>query len=186
MLKGGEKGAARRSSSPSFVDFRRAVEEGNPRTVGRLLLKQSSLALSGWARAEGDAHVLSALKWACCHGHAVVASLLLEHGADPSSPDECSALEETVIKGHTSVVEVLLKQPRVRAPGVLNSRFEEGCTPLWRAACAGHAGIVRQLLRAGADVNLASEYGRTPLDVARLAGREECARLLQVSTRTDS
>ena len=49
----------------------------------------------------------------------------------------------------------------------LNSRCLQGKTALHLAVEGGNAGVVEELVRAGADVNLRCETGETPADVAR-------------------
>ncbi len=47
---------------------------------------------------------------------------------------------------------------------------KKGWTPLWIAACHGHVEIADLLLKFGAEVDVASEDGSTPLDQAALIG----------------
>ena len=63
-------------------------------------------------------------------------------------------------------------------PGSVNAR-SNGQTPLMLAAgCRGHAGIVKVLVAAGADVNAASRFGWTALLNACSSGCLKSARLL--------
>jgi ankyrin repeat protein len=63
-------------------------------------------------------------------------------------------------------------------PGSVNARDVYGSTSLMSASFHGHAGIVKALLTAGADLNAASNTGWTALMWACRFGRLESARLL--------
>ena len=63
-------------------------------------------------------------------------------------------------------------------PGSVEARDSAGSTPLMWASYRGHAGIVKALLAAGADVNAAKNNGWTALIYACFYGRLESARLL--------
>jgi len=66
-------------------------------------------------------------------------------------------------------------------PGSVEARGSYGCTPLMRASLNGHAGIVKALLAAGADVNAANNHGGTALIMACYFGHLEAARALVAS-----
>ena len=63
-------------------------------------------------------------------------------------------------------------------PGSVDARTVGGETPLIKASRCVHAGIVKTLLAAGADVNAANNNGETALIWACYRGHQESARLL--------
>ena len=61
----------------------------------------------------------------------------------------------------------------------MNQADNEGATPVFRAAEAGHGKCVELLLRKpGAAVNQVNNYGETPLLIATMEGREKCVQQL--------
>ena len=76
--------------------------------------------------------------------------------------------------GHEDVVELLLHAPDID----INARKHSGPTSLYLAAQKNIPGIVEQLLKRGADVNLATNDGSTPLCCAVDRGHVEVVRLL--------
>ena len=66
-------------------------------------------------------------------------------------------------------------------PGSVEARDDDGSTPLIDASFYGHAGIVKALLAAGADVNAAINNGETALIFACYFGHLEAARALVAS-----
>ena len=105
-------------------------------------------------------------------GHAGVARLLLEHGADAKAQDgdKSTPLLLASRGGHAEVARVLLKHgvdPEVQD--------EDGWSPLEVASFHGHVEVARVLLEHGADVKNRDTDNRTPLYYTR---REEIARFL--------
>ena len=66
-------------------------------------------------------------------------------------------------------------------PGSVDAREADGWTPLMYAGIKGHAGIVKALLAAGADVNAANNQGSTVLIFACVHSHLEAARALVAS-----
>jgi ankyrin repeat protein len=90
------------------------------------------------------------LSAAAAGGHAAVAKLLLDAGADPNLPDSWKAmppngtpLENACANGHLAVAKLLLDRG-----AEVNRRGHK--TPLWMAAAHGHPEVVELLLRSGA------------------------------------
>ena len=61
----------------------------------------------------------------------------------------------------------------------VNTRAEDGLTPIHFAAAWGHRSVVELLLANGADTSVRSAYGLTALDLALRHGRTEVIDLLQ-------
>lgn len=123
-----------------------------------------------WVDSDGD----TALHMAAQGGHTEIVELLLAL-LDPDS--------EEVHRAHLS------KGPSETAsgdcqeggegrvvPGVNATGFK-GSTALARAAAGGHAGVIRLLLGAGGDPNIAAHDGDLPLHMAAQAGHLESMRL---------
>lgn len=99
--------------------------------------------------------------WAAGHGFADRLDLLARHGINVSG------------------VEVVV--PSV--PDDVNSRDEQGATPLHHAAWDGDIGLIQRLLAAGADPMIADrQFGSTPLGWAEHAYQTEAAELLRPHT----
>lgn len=101
------------------------------------------------------------MDWAAEHGFADRLDLLARHGVDVSG------------------VEVVV--PSV--PDDVNSRDEQGATPLHHAAWDGDIGLIQRLLDAGADPTIIDRrFGSTPLGWAEHAYQAEAAELLRPHT----
>lgn len=62
--------------------------------------------------------------------------------------------------------------------GIPNKFHNGGVTALWAACCWGYREIVQLLIRAGADVNAASDDNSTPMEIAAFTGHCEIMELL--------
>jgi len=89
--------------------------------------------------------------------------------------DGFQALGLACFFGHIEVAEYLVKGG---APINAPSRNELGAAPLQSAVAAGHAEIVRMLLKHGADPNVREQGGSTPLHAAAQNGDEDMIRIL--------
>ncbi|MBP3953900.1 ankyrin repeat domain-containing protein [Gemmata sp. G18] len=107
------------------------------------------------------------------------AKTLKEYFAAGFAADEANSRSDTLLilatyYGHADAVEVILKQPKVG----LGHRNKMGFTALDGAAFKGTVPLAKLLVAAGADVNGASDAGKTPLMLAALTGRTEMVEYL--------
>ena len=120
----------------------------------------------------GFFHKETPLHVASRRGHADIARLLLEHGADRNARDDekRTSLYLSSEYGYVDVVRILLEQgaDTEAQDGLLRS-------PLSKASSRGHVEVCRVLLEHGADVNSKDILDGTPLHDAE---GEEVARLL--------
>ena len=88
---------------------------------------------------------------AVINGMVASARLLIDAGADINIPDKYqqTALHLAAYFGYDDIVDSLIKRPNVN----INSRDEDGDTPLHVAADNGRAASARLLIDAGADIN---------------------------------
>nr|XP_022286571.1 uncharacterized protein LOC111099549 isoform X2 [Crassostrea virginica] len=93
-------------------------------------------------------------------GHASIARLLLNNGADVNlcNKDGYSPLFKGSANGHDSIVQLLLNNG-----ADVNLCNEDGCSPLFIGSENGHDSIVQLLLKYGADVNLCNKDKYSPL-----------------------
>jgi ankyrin repeat protein len=108
-----------------------------------------------------------------------VVRLLLAAGADVNSANECldvSALSQAAQYGQEAIAELLIDHG-----ADINKQFTLGysTTALMAASEAGHANIVKLLLKHNADPSLTDAYGETALMKALKHGHESIALLIQ-------
>lgn len=106
-------------------------------------------------------------------------STLLARGLTPDAFDLNgeTALVAAAFAGAARSTTVLLESgadPNL----VVRSRRAHGWTPLFAATVAGRLEVIRLLLAAGAEVDVADDHGRTPLLYAALHGQSAAALLL--------
>ncbi|ROT76986.1 protein fem-1 homolog B [Penaeus vannamei] len=94
---------------------------------------------------------------------------------------KCTPLLISARNGHEKAVRTLLKfTPDLEQEGTV--KFDgyviEGASPLWCAAGAGHLGVVKMLVRNGADVNHPTKTNSTPLRAACFDGRLDIVKYL--------
>ena len=126
----------------------------------------------------------TALLKAFTSGHIDIARILLQAGADPSicSNNGTTALHCAVRLCREDIVTMFLTNQRMTNAIVLNLPAALMETPLMLACRYGFAGIVRRLLNAGADAELARNiFGKTTMQIARESGNAEIIRLIEVA-----
>jgi hypothetical protein len=147
-----------------------AVRKGDAAKVRELLKRGAN------PNAKNE-HGWTPLHRATYWGHADVARLLLEHGADANAENKNSfiptPLHLAAAMGHVDVTKLLLEHG-----ADANAKNKDGWTPLHFAVNMGHAEVARLLLEYGADANAKNKDGFTPLHFAAAFGYAEVARLL--------
>lgn len=115
-------------------------------------------------------------------GHAPIASLLLDRGADANSEDKYRAtpLHVAASSGHKEVARKLI---RYGANVQKSDRWS--VTPLHRAAMNGQKEVAELLLQGGASADAADEWGSTPLHRAAAKGQLVVAERLVASFHAD-
>ncbi|CRG86887.1 Ankyrin-3 [Talaromyces islandicus] len=154
--------------------FRKAgiVDDGGIVSSVRRICDPSSKSYSTWFSiyrkttfwGHMDMWLVTELLVASYFGHSAIVKLLLGRETEIEAIDNSygrTALSWAAFEGHDDVVKILLEKC-----AEVNSKDEEGCSPLALAAMEGHEAI-------GAEVNSRDDYGRTPLSLAVRDGRED-------------
>ena len=105
-------------------------------------------------------------------GHAEVAKVLLDRGADVGNFRD-TALGIAAEKGHYKFVELLLAR---HAP--IDIKNKKGTTPLWMACYAGHIDVVKALVLSGADADATDGRKVSCLVAALRKGHVDVVRFL--------
>lgn len=97
--------------------------------------------------------------------------------ANPNRPDEhgMTAAHYAVIEGYVTVLAALKNDPRTN----FSQQDDKGQTPLHLACSLGHKNCAKKLLSYDVQLDLLNNTNHTPLEVAELAGRLKCQRLIQ-------
>ena len=116
------------------------------------------------------------LSLACTNGNAAIVEMLLESGADPNAslPGGETPLMTAARVGSLASVRALLS----RGVSVDAKDDRRGQTALMWAAAEGHAEVVEELIKAGADVRIRLASGFTPLLFATREGRTDVVKVL--------
>ena len=100
---------------------------------------------------------------------------LLKHGADPNAESGgYTALLDAIADGNESIISSLIDHG-----AGLKNQGSPAWTPLNYASFWGNIGVVKSLIKKGADINLPDVDGVTALDIAIGNDRQELAKLLK-------
>ena len=139
----------------------RYANDRNSTEVARLLLETAHANPNVYGKNDWSCLLVS-----CCDGYLDNVALLLEHKADPyhrvKGGKTCLMLAGQ--NGHVEIVRLLLNSKRVDVKRLINQQTEEGWTTL--ALSYTNPKIVELLLEHGADPNLPTNDGWTPLILA--------------------
>lgn len=171
-----------------------AVDEGYPEIVKTLI------DYSADVNAKDGKYGWTALKLAIYHGYTEIAKILIAHGADTSELETQLAidgdnkafmmLEQAKADAHTYNVnrdlvhsakngDVARVKTMLAQGKNVNTKDNDGDTPLMWAALEGHLKVVKILLAHGADVNAIDKYGDTALYYAKFYGDPKIIRILK-------
>jgi ankyrin repeat protein len=151
--------------------------------------------LNAGAKVDPDLGAKTPLSEAAYHGNASITKLLLDAGADVNGKNYLGnvAVNLAVNAGEVETTRLLLARnadintlqpiPLYCEPPNSNRSYEfpddYKCTPLARAVHAKNEEMVDLLLQYGADINIKSSEGRTPIDDARELGYKSIDRKLR-------
>ncbi len=183
-------------SVSGFTALMAAAKNGRIDVVNKLLEQKANVDAQG---KQG----VTALMLAAENNQAEIVKLLLKKNADPNLEDQTgwSALMKAVYQGNTGCVEALAARSRQEVNrGLLiaaltghqeiakilldngaevDSRADDGRTPLMLAASKGNKDLVSFFLKAGADPSLADKSGSNAGALAKAKGYQEVAEHLQ-------
>lgn len=127
---------------------------------------------------ELDANQDAPLVIAAYKGYADIVRLLLEAGADVTAVDpgmKATALHAAAYAGRTEAAKLLVAYHiNIDKQGPYN-----GYTALHDAIWQNNVGVVEVLLDAGANLNLKSNSGQTPLDFAKSKNNQRIVALIE-------
>ena len=170
-----------------------AADKGHTECV-RLLLAAQGININ-----QANQHGETPLFWAALRGHTECVRLLLAaQGIDVNKPnkDGETPLSAATGKGHTECARLIRAagetvhssltseqaQEELKRLGISSDTYNDN---LLSAAKKGEAHILTLLITAGADVNVADDFGFTPLYWAAYNGHTECVRLLLAAPGID-
>ena len=117
------------------------------------------------------------LHMAAQRGRVAVTRILMAKGQDPNfqSSKGMSAITFAAANGHLCTVNAIMSRGR---NVLVNAPDELGQTPLHYTSRKKYVAVTVKLLRAGADPNIRSNNGRSPIDVAVMEGRQKTLRAM--------
>uniref|UniRef100_A0A1I8HBC2 LisH domain-containing protein n=1 Tax=Macrostomum lignano TaxID=282301 RepID=A0A1I8HBC2_9PLAT len=155
-------------ASPVYI----ASQNGHQRVIKTLIESQANI---DHQRNDG----VSTIYIAAQEGHSEVARLLVRSGAakvDAQTRTGETPLHITAQRGDQATLYELL-QAAQGSP--VNSKQNDGCSPIFLAAQFGHWKAIERLIHAGADVNTTrATTGQTPLHAAAENGHPEATKSL--------
>lgn len=122
---------------------------------------------------EGDYEFRLFANWPEGGYEAIAISDLIRVGIKPLTPGLDNQLLKAAGEGDMEQV-----QEALQSGAKVNTKDENGWTPLLRASGKGYTDIVRTLIQAGADLDWEATTGQTALNVAALEGHIEIVRAL--------
>lgn len=143
--------------------------------TGNVAQVQSYLDLGGLLTVE-DEHGISPIFLATAYGHLPVVELLVKYGARIDSLDKIgdNPIKYAAFYGHLLLVSYFIKQ---KSPLDQQDK-EHKRTALLEALINGHTPCAKELIKHGADVNLADKEGATALIIATKHNMLEMVKLL--------
>jgi len=117
------------------------------------------------------------LHWVAEYGDVESAKRLIEAGADVNANPGCTPLFEAVEHNHSRIVTMLIE-----AGADVNSgdiRGSNPCVPLLCAIIEGRLNLVEKLVAAGARLDITTERGYKPIDIARNYRRQKIIEFLE-------
>jgi ankyrin repeat protein len=151
-------------NNPLAEQLVQAAHEGDRVALSRLLAARADPNASVPAHTPSGEVQTTALCVAAAYGYVETVRLLLEAGADPSlaRSDGATPLRQAAGLGHVDVVRLLL----ARGAAVDAVKPGTGCTAFHAACYNNHPECAEAMARAGCDVGIKDQAGKTGWDMA--------------------
>ena len=140
--------------------------------LGNVGIMRTLLAAGASAKELDSGYGRTPLSWAAAGGSVEAVQLLLAGGVNPR--DLCKAACEGDMASLRNWLE------HTATP--VDAASSDGMTPLMDASRNGHAGVIKVLLRAGADPKLPNRLGSTALELAESNGHDAAAAVLRAAS----